>query len=116
MGKWKEIKMQVKRTQHCLFCSQEVSETNTDSYMDHLIDIHKLEKHINKTVQETFKDDTNDDLMSMMSMKNLMETLDKIDLEDVKIGQDFDEEMKIVSVEGNATNVEESKDAAKKHK
>jgi len=135
MGKWKEIKMQVKRTQHCLFCSQEVSETNTDSYMDHLIDIHKLEKHINKTVQETFKEDINDDLMSMMSMKNLMETLDKIDLEDVKIGQDFDvescnpfddlldfiekdfdEEMKIVSVEGNAGNVEESKDVAKKHK
>ena len=75
--------MQVKRVQHCFFCSYEVTEANTDNYIDHLIDIHKLEKHINKTVQETFKEDTNDDLMSMISMKNLMATLDNINLDEV---------------------------------
>ena len=127
--------MQVKRVQHCFFCSYEVTEANTDNYIDHLIDIHKLEKHINKTVQETFKEDTNDDLMSMISMKNLMATLDNINLDEVKISEDFDfenpspfddlldfiekdldEEMKIVSVEGNVAKVEESKDVLRKHK
>ena len=68
----------------CLFCSQPVKQANLAMYENHLIQRHNLEKNIQQVILDTFNshkkpfDKKNDELFSFKSVKDVMETIEKI--------------------------------------
>jgi len=74
----------------CLFCSHPVKNTSLSKYENHLVQRHNLEKHVQQTILDTFNgqkrniEKKNDELFSMKSVRDVMESMEKINKEKIK--------------------------------